>query len=217
MEITREVMNIQKKLEKIIGCGLGEDQALDLLKALQNLPMTITVLNKTKITMTVNAMKKKRFNENVNSLIKVLSTNWKKLIKESASGEQSESSEKSSSNKKVTVQEENTSLPIQTSAPSFPSKTAVHVRQRNREMLCAAIKNGTNVEGGRNPQHLARILEERIYKEFQKTDQKYSKKIHSLIVTLKDVRNSTLRISFLRGQICPQRFVKMASEEMASD
>ncbi len=81
MEITREVMNIQKKLEKIIGCGLGEDQALDLLKALQNLPMTITVLNKTKITMTVNAMKKKRFNENVNSLIKVLSTNWKKLIK----------------------------------------------------------------------------------------------------------------------------------------
>ena len=211
MDITREVVIIQRKLEKIIGSGLGEDQALDLLKALQDLPMNITVLTKTKITKTVNAMREKSFNENVISLIKSLTMNWKKFSKESSNGEEeSKSSEKSSSKGTVKIREEDASSPIQVSAPFFPSKTAVPVRQRSRETLCAAIKgDGAPVEGGRNPQYLARILEECIHKRFQKTDQKYMDKIHSMISTLEDVRNCKLRNSFLRGQISPQRLVKI--------
>ena len=68
-------------------------------------------------------------------------------------------------------------------------------------MLFAAIKgDGAPVEGGRNPQYLARILEECIHKRFQKTDQKYMDKIHSMISTLEDVRKCKLRNSFLRGR-----------------
>ena len=213
MDITREVVIIQRKLEKIIGSGLGEDQALDLLKALQDLPMNITVLTKTKITKTVNAMREKSFNENVISLIKSMTMNWKKFSKESSNGEEeSKSSEKSSSKGTVKIREEDASSPIQVSAPFFPSKAAVRVRQRSRETLFAAIKgDGAPVEGGRNPQYLARILEER----FQKTDQKYMDKIHSMISTLEDVRNCKLRNSFLRGQISPQRLVKITWEEIA--
>ena len=214
MDITREVVIIQRKLEKIIGSGLGEDQALDLLKALQDLPMNITVLTKTKITKTVNAMREKSLNENVISLIKSLTMNWKKFSKESSNGEEeSKSSEKSSSKGTVKIREEDvTSSPIQVSAPFFPSKTAVPVRQMSRETLFAAIKgDGAPVEGGRNPQYLARILEER----FQKTDQKYMDKIHSMISTLEDVRNCKLRNSFLGGQISPQRLVKITWEEIA--
>ena len=58
----------------------GQDQVLDYLKALKELPVDLTVLTKTRIGMTVNAIRKKSDNEDVNSMTKVLIKKWKKLL-----------------------------------------------------------------------------------------------------------------------------------------
>ena len=105
MEIVkREVVHIQKKLENIIGCGFGGDQVLDLLKALQELPANGTVLTKTKITMTVNALRKNSFDNQVVRLVNELTNKWKKIIAESSSGKENRRpSENSSSKQKEAV------------------------------------------------------------------------------------------------------------------
>ena len=105
MEIVkREVVRIQKKLENIMGCGFGGNQVLDLLKALQDLPIDCTVLTKTKITMTVNALRKKSFDTEIVRLVKDLTKKWKKIMAESASEkENTVPSENSSSNQKEAV------------------------------------------------------------------------------------------------------------------
>ena len=104
MECEKEVLRIQKKLEKIVKDESSvknqlhtfimllyfyfnnlyfiksQDQALDYLKALKNLPVDLNVLTSTRIGMTVNAIRKKSSDDEVNSLTKVLIKKWKKLL-----------------------------------------------------------------------------------------------------------------------------------------
>ena len=152
--VIREVVRIQKKLENIIGCGFGGDQVLDLLKALQELPADGTVLTKTRITMTVNALKKNSFDTEIVRLVKDLTNKWKKIIAESSSGKENGTPSENSSKKqneavngKQKDQERCASTHITALAPL---NKAVSVRQSNREIRCAAIKvNGTQKK---NPQ-----------------------------------------------------------------
>ncbi|XP_071448973.1 transcription elongation factor S-II [Hetaerina americana] len=95
MTVEEEVMKIQKKLNKISsGDGSGQEQALDLLKALQKLPVNLDVLTKTRIGMTVNAIRKSSSDDEVIALSKKLIKNWKKFI----SGSNTGNSAKDSSN-----------------------------------------------------------------------------------------------------------------------
>ena len=97
--VKSEVVHIQKKLENIIGCGFGGDQVLDLLKALQDLLIDGTVLTKTKINMTVNALRKNSFDNRVVRLVNELTSKWKKIIAESSSGKENRKPSESSSSK----------------------------------------------------------------------------------------------------------------------
>lgn len=58
----------------------GQEQALDLLKSLQDLPVNLEILTKTRIGMTVNALRKSSSDEEVISLSKTLIKNWKKFL-----------------------------------------------------------------------------------------------------------------------------------------
>ena len=53
---------------------------LDYLKALKDLPVNLDVLTSTRIGMTVNSIRKKSYNEEVNNLTKVIIKKWKKFI-----------------------------------------------------------------------------------------------------------------------------------------
>jgi transcription elongation factor S-II len=100
-------------------------------------------------------------------------------------------------------------------------------------MLCAAIKgDGVAVDGtqslnldfmivlfindcktgGGDPDYLAQMLEECIYKEFKNTDMKYKNRVRSRVSNLKDARNPNLRLNFLCGQVSPARLSNMTSE-----
>uniref|UniRef100_A0A8C0V0B8 Transcription elongation factor A1 n=1 Tax=Cyanistes caeruleus TaxID=156563 RepID=A0A8C0V0B8_CYACU len=61
----------------LIGLEAG---ALDLLKELKNIPMTLELLQSTRIGMSVNAIRKQSTDEEVTSLAKSLIKSWKKLL-----------------------------------------------------------------------------------------------------------------------------------------
>lgn len=67
-------------------------------------------------------------------------------------------------------------------------------------------------KGGGDPEYLAQMLEECIFKEFKNTDMKYKNRVRSRVSNLKDTRNPNLRLNFLCGQVSPARLSNMTSE-----
>lgn len=137
----------------------GQEQALDLLKELQNLDINLEVLTKTRIGMTVNALRKSSKDDEVISLSKTLIKNWKKFLpstddkKETKSSSSSSSSSASKSKKDKEEKrlkedkldrEKEQKLPKQFPPPS--SNTTDSVRLKCREMLATAIKTDSKPE-----------------------------------------------------------------------
>lgn len=244
MSVETEVMDIQKKLAKMSSPdGTGQEQALDLLKILQNLNIDLNILTKTRIGMTVNELRKCSKDEEVIALAKTLIKNWKKFLaptstpgKESSSttpNNASKSSTKSSTNgsnkknesKKDERDKERNSSGSgsgsssfkQTSFPATSTMTDA-VRLKCREMLANAIKaQGETPEGCPSPEELADELEECIYVEFNNTDMRYKNRVRSRMANLKDPKNPALRSNFVSGAITANKLAKMTPEEMASD
>lgn len=221
MSVEEEVMRIQKKLTKMTSDdGTGQEQALDLLKALQTLAINLDVLTKTRIGMTVNALRKSSKDDEVISLSKTLIKNWKKFlsgpntpIKDSSGGSKSKKHDSKDKDSKKDDKEKDKKLQA-----SFPpqSNTTDAVRLKCRELLAQALK----VEGQEScgsPEELAEELEECIFQEFKNTDNRYKNRVRSRVANLKDPKNPTLRANFLNGVVGAQRLAKMTPEEMASD
>lgn len=220
-------MRIQKKLSKMTSDdGSGQEQALDLLKELQNLKINLDVLTKTRIGMTVNALRKSSKDDEVIGLAKTLIKNWKKFLSNSDNSKTASSSESKETKKeekrkedksKKEDKEKDKKLPT-----SFPpvSVTTDSVRLKCREMLASALKTDSkeeDFEGCASAEELAEELEEAIFQEFKNTDMKYKNRVRSRISNLKDPKNPTLRTNFRIGAVTAQRLAKMTSEEMAND
>lgn len=216
-------MRIQKKLIKM-STGGGQDQALDLLKELQNLPVTLEILTKTRIGMTVNELRKSSSDDEVISLSKTLIKNWKKFLSNSTASnkdstprvEKTKNTEEKPEEPKPAKKEEKKKH--QTSFP--PSNTADSVRLKCRELLAAAIKGNSDseqVDGCGTAEDLAEELEEAIFNEFRNTDIKYKNRIRSRVANLKDPKNPNLRMNYLIGALPASRLAVMTAEELASD
>jgi len=77
---TDEVLKIGKRLDKICQKKESPASALDLLNALKKIPVDLEVLQKTRIGMTVNLLRKSVDDEQVIILSKSLIKSWKKLL-----------------------------------------------------------------------------------------------------------------------------------------
>ncbi|CAH3837018.1 transcription elongation factor S-II [Pieris brassicae] len=221
MSVQEDVLKIQKKLTKMTSDdGTGQEDALELLKALQTMAINLDVLTKTRIGMTVNALRKSSKDEEVISLCKTLIKNWKKFLspstqKESGSSSNSKSKKDSKDKEKKEDKEKDKKLPA-----SFPpqSNTTDAVRLKCRELLTQALKTDVNISNScGSPEELAEELEECIYTEFKNTDMRYKNRVRSRVANLKDPKNPTLRTNFLNGVISAAHLAKMTPEEMASD
>lgn len=216
-------MRIQKKLTKITSGDGGQEQALELLKALQNLPVNLEILTKTRIGMTVNALRKSSSDDEVISLSKTLIKHWKKFLGGSNVSKDNNSTPPSSSNKNKSnkpkedrKEEEKKEKPKQTSFPAVNTTDAV--RLKCRELLLGALKiDGSEQEGCAPVEDLAEELEEAIFQEFKNTDSRYKNRVRSRVANLKDGKNPQLRSNFLAGAISAQKLAVMTAEEMASD
>lgn len=231
MNVEEEVMKIQKKLNKMTSDdGSGQEQALDLLKALQNLPVNLEILTKTRIGMTVNALRKSSSDDEVISLSKTLIKNWKKFLsgpanavnnKEAPAGGSKKSKEKDDKPKDVDMKEPKEKEKDKKMPSSFPpTNTTDAVRLKCRELLANAIRTDStaeSMEGCASPEELAEELEEAIFQEFKNTDSRYKNRIRSRVANLKDAKNPQLRMNFLVGAVSAARLATMTAEEMASD
>ncbi|KAF3698808.1 Transcription elongation factor A protein 1 Transcription elongation factor S-II protein 1 [Channa argus] len=81
-----EIIRIAKKMDKMAQKKNGAG-ALDLLKELRSVPMTLELLQSTRIGMSVNAIRKQSTDEEVTSLAKSLIKSWKKLLDEPGGGD----------------------------------------------------------------------------------------------------------------------------------
>jgi len=209
----------------------NQAQALDLLKALQNLKIDLDILTSTRIGMAVNELRKCSKDEEVINLSKKLIKNWKKLLasnpespkssQKSTNGSSSSGSSKPSSkdsNKDDKSKDSKNKSNSQTSfPPSSSSSTTDVVRLKCREMLSVALKVEEYPEGCASAEELAEELEEAIFAEFKNTDMRYKNRIRSRVSNLKDTKNPGLRMNFISGVIAATRLAKMTPEEMASD
>lgn len=230
-----EIIRIAKKMERMVQ-KKNTAGALDLLKELKNLPMTLELLQSTRIGMSVNAIRKQSSDEDVTSLAKSLIKSWKKLLDGPSAEKEAEEKKKeqppptqnspeakeesSSSSSSSSGRKEDCAAPSDTFLTSFPRapSTSDPVRIKCRELISAALKTGDDyITIGADDEELGAQIEEAVYQEFKNTDAKYKNRVRSRIANLKDAKNPNLRRNVLCGNIAPDVFARMSAEEMASD
>lgn len=157
MSVESEVSGIQKKLAKMSAPdGSGQEQALELLKILQNLNIDLNILTKTRVGMTVNELRKCSKDDEVIALSKTLIKNWKKFLApakdspsavsstsaNSTSKSASSSNGKSKSDSKRDDKDRDRVSSSSSKQASFPASSTMAdaVRLKCREMLATAIK-----------------------------------------------------------------------------
>ncbi|XP_076596200.1 transcription elongation factor A protein 2 isoform X2 [Chaetodon auriga] len=223
MAKNQEVERIAKKLDKMVH-KKNTDGALDLLRELKNIKMSLETLQSTRVGMSVNAVRKQSSDEEVQTLAKALIKSWKKLLDGSSEKKKDGSPERSSSTSKDSGSSEKskespttpTLPPRVTSFPPAPVTTD-SVRTKCRELLVAALQtDDDHLTIGVDCEHLAAQIEEEIFQEFKVTDVKYKTRLRSRISNLKDQKNPDLRRNVLCGNISPRRIASMTAEEMAS-
>ncbi|GLD50925.1 transcription elongation factor A protein 1 isoform X1 [Lates japonicus] len=215
-----EIIRIAKKMDKMAQKKNGAG-ALDLLKELRSVPMTLELLQSTRIGMSVNAIRKQSTDEEVTSLAKSLIKSWKKLLDEPGGGEKPsdekrkeqttpvvspsqgspEAKEESSSSSNSSSKSEPTEVASNTLINTFPRapSTSDSIRLKCREMLANALQTGDD------------------YIAIGADYMKYKNRVRSRISNLKDMKNPNLRRTVLCGSVTPERMAKMTAEEMASD
>ncbi|XP_071037650.1 transcription elongation factor S-II isoform X2 [Parasteatoda tepidariorum] len=211
----------------------AREQALDLLKALRDLPITLDILQKTRIGMTVNSLRKSSSDDEVITLAKSLIKAWKKLLTDTPSskgdgnGNSRESkgdisngstaSQKSESSKESSSKGQPSSKPSTPKQTTFPAETSNSVRIKCRELLAASLKVDEQEDDFGNPDDLGAKIEDCIFEEFGDTNMKYKNRVRSRVANLKDSKNPALRVNVLKGLIEPARIAVMTADDMASE
>ncbi|XP_061696511.1 transcription elongation factor A protein 2-like isoform X2 [Syngnathoides biaculeatus] len=229
MATDQEVERIGRKLDKMVHKN-NTDGALDLLKELKNMTMSLGTLQSTRVGMSVNAVRKQSSDQEVQNLAKVLIKSWKKLIdgskdksekKEKSDGSpvRTTSSSKDSCDNEKSKTRDKSPAGMPSLATSFPSipLTTDNVRNKSRELLVVALQTADDYKNfGVDCSLLAAQIEEQIFEDFKSTDIKYKARLRSRISNLKDQKNPDLRRNVLCGNISARRIASMTSEEMAS-
>ncbi|VDP04820.1 unnamed protein product [Soboliphyme baturini] len=78
--VEEEVLRFARKLDRIISGNKSEQDALDILKSLRCVQMTLEILQRTRVGMTVNELRKKTTNKAIQSEARNLIRIWKKLL-----------------------------------------------------------------------------------------------------------------------------------------
>ncbi|XP_077908381.1 transcription elongation factor A protein 2 isoform X4 [Ictidomys tridecemlineatus] len=198
-----EIARIARRLDKMVTRKSAEG-AMDLLRELKAMPITLHLLQSTRVGMSVNALRKQSSDEEVIALAKSLIKSWKKLLGVDASdaktrnrgkGTPLPTSSSKDGSEAMDPSRKRPELPRMLSTPritTFPPVpvTCDAVRNKCREMLTTAL---------------------------QTDHMKYKNRVRSRIANLKDAKNPDLRRNVLCGAITPQQIAVMTSEEMASD
>lgn len=168
-----DIIRIQKKLEKIIAKKEDVPQAKDMLMRLRDANVTLEILQKTRVGLTVNSLRKSINNDpELVTLSKDLIKKWKKLIdggpatKSSTNSSKNQTSSSSSSTQNNNNSKNGSSSEKSSSSSSSSSNhqdnksssnhnkcysvpatnTSNEVRVKCREMICTALKTPIDLQ-----------------------------------------------------------------------
>ncbi|XP_038057756.1 transcription elongation factor A protein 1-like isoform X2 [Patiria miniata] len=225
----REVVKIGKQLDKLLKSDTVSLDALDHLNKLKELPISLEILQKTRIGMSVNSLRKQSGSEDVNTLAKSLIKGWKKLLTAQQGPNKSNSSQEKKKDSGDDSREPSPPPPNGSGdgkssgsekGKSFPpAKTNDVVREKCVQMIVGSLKvpiEGCDTEVLGDVDEIAAEIEDCVYTEFVNTDMKYKNRIRSRVSNLKDTNNPELRRRVLTREITPEQIAKMTSDEMAS-
>ncbi|XP_075819557.1 transcription elongation factor A protein 2 isoform X5 [Microtus pennsylvanicus] len=226
-----EIARIARRLDKMVTRKSAEG-AMDLLRELKGMPVTLHLLQSTRVGMSVNALRKQSSDEELIALAKSLIKSWKKLlgagqnVKDVSDGKTRDqgkgtplptsSSKDASGTADLSCKKPDpprtSSTPRITTFPPVPI-TCDAVRNKCREMLTLALQTDHDHEAvGVDCEHLSAQIEECIFLDVGNTDMKYKNRVRSRISNLKDAKNPGLRRNVLCGAITPQQIAVMTSE-----
>jgi len=224
MPLEQDVLDIGKQLEKLVGDGNPDNEAAsDLLSRLKELPITLDILQKTRIGMAVNVVRKATSKDEIQTLAKGLIKSWKKLL-DSQEKTKKDKSETSNLNKSIPPtapksESNKTSTPSSQTEKSFPPSPPNNIsdptRRRCQEMLLTSLKCDQRPDF--DAKRVAAHIESAVFDIFTDTGPKYKNRIKSRVLNLRDKRNVQLRISIIDGEITPEKFAHMTAEELACD
>jgi len=195
-------------LDKMVSKENDESQAIELLKALKDLPIDFKVLSKTGIGQSVNAIRKASKEEDVQQEARQLIKDWKKLVPK-------EDDKKDKKEKK----EERRSDDEEKNSKTGPGCELLDdVRRKCCEMIAEALKCDELPDGiVEDPDTLSEKIEEAVHNIVKNSGPLYKNRIRSRVHNLRDKNNKELRLNVLCGVVGPDKLAKMTSEEMASD
>lgn len=224
MPLEQDVLNIGHQLEKLVSDGKSDNETIsDLLKRLKDLPITLDILQKTRIGMTVNVVRKASSKEDIQTVAKGLIKSWKKLLDTQDKGKVNRQSSQEKEKEKETTNIVTKPAPRESRSDSSgsttyevpPVKGNDPIRIQCREMLLKSLKLEERPEF--NPAYIAAEIETAAFEMFKETNSKYKNRIKSRVMNLRDKRNSALKMMIIEGEISPDRFAKMSADEMACD
>lgn len=224
-----EVLAIARKLDKIVDGSKSGESAAELLDVLSKLPITIEVLTKTRIGMTINDLRKRTSDEKLAKKAKSLIKEWKNLVdkreekKEKVPKCETASSNSSAKNNKPpSIQQQSKPASFtanQSYSINFPPKYLENdeVRLKSVQMILTALRHAELPDGTLDPEEIAINVEEKLFTVHKGTGDKYKAALRSRVFNLRDKKNPALRENVLTGVVKPEKFAVMTSEEMASD
>jgi len=210
----KEVLKIYKKIEKYHN-EQNNTSMSEALTRLKRQPVTIEILQHTKIGVLINRLRRNVEDREVKQQMRNLIKNWKSLTTSPSNTRTEPDNEK----KEV----ENTTIPVKQSEPVVDEEIETPIlqkcgdpyRDKTREMLAKALYSHTQKVSHGICNKRAVSLEEALFEIYQ-DKKKYRTNFMSKLSNLKDVNNPELRTSYLNGVITAHELAKMTPADMAS-
>jgi transcription elongation factor S-II len=192
----------------------------DTLKALDGIAISVGVLKKTKIGLTVHSVKKANVSETVTASARGLIAKWRKVYElsqaSSSTSEQAKEKQNSSaaSTNNSSISKPNNNLSAEAKAASFKASSLVSGRKKMVDLLAKSIAGAGNPE---HALHRAVEIEESICRihNFDRDIKGYQAKARSLVFNLK--KNEKLRANVLHGTTTAEAIVYMSVQDMATE
>lgn len=238
------ILTLARQLDKISSGDKTEDSALDILRILKSLPVTLDDLQKTRIGMTVNELRKKVQDKDTQIEAKCLIKKWKKMLEDkgaSKSKDKSDFPRTESMASNMSIDSNSNDVPDGTVLSSQdadhmnnsrdeeknqPDKLTTLVakssamldefRNKSRDLLLKSLTYTDLPPDSMDTNLLATEIEQCIFNQYSSTNEKYRSCIRSRVFNLRDKKNPDLRDNVLLGAVKPERLAVMTPEEMAS-
>ena len=216
-----DLLAISQKLTKMARTADGKapEGAIDLVDALEKMPVNIDALTKTRIGMVLNDFRKKIEDEKLSKRCKALIKRWKAMLEEKASQRSTQSRSRSPDESKPEkkVSQLPSTVPQQQRNNNGTILTPGDLRSKSVEMLVNALRCGEMPGGTLDPDDLAKRIEKSLHEHHRGTGDKYKAALRSRVFNLRDMKNQALRENVLTGAVTPEHFAVMTTEEMASE